>query len=63
MTGRTDGTWSSAGYYVCSHFGCKKKVNPAIADHDCCGRCRQGHDCLYPPRARAPERSARKWFR
>lgn len=28
------------------HIGCSKKVNPTITDHDCCGRCRQGRDCL-----------------
>jgi hypothetical protein len=38
----------AGGYYVCSHMGCSKKVNPTITGHDCCGRCRHSrwHDCL-----------------
>ena len=49
MTDQTDRpyrSWSSAGYYVWSHMGCSKKVNPAITDHDCCGRCRRGRGCM-----------------
>ena len=43
----TDGrVYSSAGYYVCSHVGCSKKVNESIPDHECCGRCFQGRNCL-----------------
>jgi hypothetical protein len=38
--------WSSDGYYVCSHMGCSKKANSTVKDHDCCGRCRRGSDCL-----------------
>lgn len=36
----------AGGYYVCSHRGCSKKARPLIADHDCCGRCWHGRDCL-----------------
>ena len=36
----------AGGYYVCSHGGCSKKVKEMITDHDCCGRCSQGRDCL-----------------
>jgi hypothetical protein len=36
----------AGGYYVCSHQGCSKKVNPTIFGHDCCGRCWPGRDCL-----------------
>lgn len=36
----------AGGYYVCTHNGCSKKVNPTIFGHDCCGRCRLGRDCL-----------------
>lgn len=36
----------AGGYYVCSHTGCSKKVNKTITDHDCCGRCSRGWDCL-----------------
>lgn len=35
----------AGGYIVCSHVGCKKKVDPAIDDHDCCGRCTRGRSC------------------
>ncbi|MFE7712686.1 hypothetical protein ACFU6I_44765 [Streptomyces sp. NPDC057486] len=38
--------WSSNGYWLCSHSGCSKKVNPTITDHGCCGRCWPGRDCL-----------------
>jgi hypothetical protein len=40
--------WTSheGGYYVCSHSGCSKKANPTITDHDCCGRCSIGLNCL-----------------
>lgn len=34
------------GYYVCKHRGCSKKARPDIPDHDCCGRCLVGRDCL-----------------
>lgn len=37
-------TYSSAGYKVCEHVGCSKKVDESI-DHDCCGRCTTGRDC------------------
>ncbi len=48
MTDRTGRSWTNhaGGYFVCGHMGCSKKVNPTIADHDCCGRCRRGRDCL-----------------
>ncbi|MDH6604446.1 hypothetical protein M2164_000081 [Streptomyces sp. SAI-208] len=36
----------AGGYFVCTHMGCAKKVNPTIFGHDCCGRCRLGRDCL-----------------
>jgi hypothetical protein len=36
----------AGGYYVCSHTGCSKKVNPTITGHDCCGRCQRGRNCL-----------------
>ena len=35
----------AGGYFVCSHRGCKKKCNPYITDHDCCGRCTRGREC------------------
>lgn len=35
----------SGGYMVCSHFGCTKKVDWQILNHDCCGRCSQGRTC------------------
>lgn len=37
--------WSSAGYYVCSHQGCSRKINTRrhIDDHDCCGSVKHGH--------------------
>lgn len=38
-------TNSAGGYWVCSHTGCSKKADESITDHDCCGRCRAGHDC------------------
>lgn len=48
MTDRPNRWWTdhAGGYYVCSHTGCKKKVNPTITAHDCCGRCWPGRDCL-----------------
>ena len=48
MTDRTGRSWTNhaGGYFVCRHMGCSKKVNPTIPDHDCCGRCRRGRDCL-----------------
>jgi len=47
MTDQPYRSWTNhaGGYFVCSHLGCSKKVDPAITDHDCCGRCRQGRDC------------------
>lgn len=41
-------SWTNhaGGYYMCSHRGCKKKAYPTIFDHDCCGRCRPGRECL-----------------
>ncbi len=36
----------AGGYLVCSHTGCSKKADPTITDHDCCGRCRIGRNCL-----------------
>lgn len=41
-------SWTNhaGGYFVCTHLGCQKKVNPTIFDHDCCGRCWPGRDCL-----------------
>lgn len=46
-------SWTNhaGGYYVCSHSGCHKKINESITDHDCCGRCWQGRDCLQTARA------------
>ncbi|WP_445519462.1 hypothetical protein [Streptomyces sp. NEAU-174] len=42
-------SWTNraGGYYVCSHTGCSKKVDPTIFGHDCCGRCRRSRwqDC------------------
>jgi len=40
-------SWTNhaGGYYECSHQGCRKKVNPTIFGHDCCGRCWRGRDC------------------
>ncbi|MET7593875.1 hypothetical protein ABZS84_02240 [Streptomyces sp. NPDC005481] len=35
----------SGGYFVCSHMGCAKKVDPTIFRHDCCGRCWPGQEC------------------
>jgi hypothetical protein len=48
MTDWREGSWTNhaGGYFVCSHMGCSKKVNSTITDHDCCGRCSQGRDCL-----------------
>jgi hypothetical protein len=41
-------SWTNhaGGYFVCSHMGCSKKANSTVTDHDCCGRCRRGRDCL-----------------
>ncbi|WP_051900881.1 hypothetical protein [Streptomyces aureus] len=37
----------AGGYYVCSHTGCSKKINHIyMTDHDCCGRCSRGRDCM-----------------
>lgn len=36
----------AGGYFGCSHANCAKKANPTVTDHDCCGRCRRGRDCL-----------------
>lgn len=45
-TGRTRWyTDHDGGYYVCSHSGCKKKADPFITDHDCCGRRERGRKC------------------
>jgi hypothetical protein len=48
QTDQPDRWWTNhaGGYYVCSHMGCSKKANSTITDHDCCGRCSQGRDCL-----------------
>jgi hypothetical protein len=35
----------AGGYFVCSHMGCAKKVDPTIFRHDCCGRCWPGREC------------------
>ncbi|MEW2290225.1 hypothetical protein [Streptomyces sp. NPDC047841] len=39
-------THHAGGYYECGHQGCRKKVDPTIMTHDCCGRCRAGRNCL-----------------
>ncbi|MBD0844775.1 hypothetical protein [Streptomyces sp. TRM68416] len=37
----------AGGYYRCSHKGCSKKINHIyMTDHDCCGRCWIGRDCM-----------------
>ena len=47
ITGPRYWTNHEGGYYVCSHMGCRKKVDSLhITDHDCCGRCQRGRDCL-----------------
>ena len=38
------GAGIGSGYWQCSHVGCKKKANPTITEHHCCGRCTP--DCL-----------------
>lgn len=47
-TDRVVRSWTNhaGGYFVCSHLGCQKKVDPTVFSHDCCGRCRAGRDCL-----------------
>jgi hypothetical protein len=35
---------NGASYVPCNH--CQKKANPAIPDHDCCGRCTSGRQHL-----------------
>lgn len=35
-----DVVWSSAGYQVCSHSGCQKKVRTEESGHPCCGTVR-----------------------
>lgn len=40
--------WSSAGYFVCSHGGCSKKVRDgARVDHECCGHPKHDIAHLY----------------
>jgi hypothetical protein len=37
----------AGGYYQCSHWGCSKKINHMyMTDHDCCGRCSRGRECI-----------------
>ncbi|MDV5142880.1 hypothetical protein R1T08_00695 [Streptomyces sp. SBC-4] len=43
-TGRR--TNHAGGYCLCAHFGCSKKANPTVMDHECCGRCSPGRNCL-----------------
>lgn len=46
---QTTHMWTNhaGGYFVCSHSGCQKKANTlTITDHDCCGRCRRGRECI-----------------
>lgn len=39
--------WSANPAYVgCTHPGCHKKANSTVLDHDCCGRCHIGRQCL-----------------
>ncbi|MFJ5712760.1 hypothetical protein [Streptomyces sp. NPDC093105] len=42
------GRWSNnaGGYWVCAHYGCSKKANPTVMEHECCGRCSPGRRCL-----------------
>lgn len=53
QSGGRHGMWTdhAGGYYVCSHGGCAKKVNRTISDHDCCGRCRPGRNCMIAAQA------------
>ena len=37
--------WSSAGYFVCSHAGCSKRIYPRLTEHDCCGKAK--HDSTH----------------
>jgi hypothetical protein len=34
------------GYWQCGHRPCSKKISSSILDHDCCGRCWRGRECL-----------------
>lgn len=46
-TDATAGQWTNhaGGYWVCSHDGCTKKVDPTIFGHHCCGKCWPGREC------------------
>ena len=45
--------WSSAGYWVCSHNGCHRKVRDHVTDHPCCGGTRHDTEHGYAQRRRA----------
>ncbi|MFD3729447.1 hypothetical protein [Streptomyces sp. NPDC058671] len=48
LRGLRDPQWTNhaGGYWRCRHMGCSKKADPTVMDHECCGRCSPGRNCL-----------------